>query len=138
MSCLRFGCELSIVSVRLFAQFCYRQLERVREALAKYQLLDAQSSPLAQAQADLEFHDTILVAAGSHILTTITRQVLAVTITHRSRYAYTPEQLKQAQTQHESIFNAISTGDYALAKWLMAEHVNKSSDLAAQHLSSFA
>lgn len=112
------------------------QLDKVHDALVKYQHLDAYSGPLEQAQADLEFHDAILVAAGSQILTTIARQVLAVTITHRSRYAYTPEQLKQAQIQHESIFSAISKGDYALAKWLMAEHVNKSSDLAIQHLSS--
>jgi hypothetical protein len=65
-----------------------------------------------------------------------TSNQFAVTITHRSRYAYTEDQLKQAQIQHESIFNAINNGDYALAKWLMAEHVNKSSDLAIQHLSS--
>ncbi|CAN7781975.1 GntR family transcriptional regulator [Caballeronia sp. LjRoot34] len=112
------------------------QLEKVRSALVRYQHLDATSTSLEQAQADLEFHEAISAAAGSQMLMTITRQVLAVTITHRSRYAYTEDQLKQAQIQHESIFNAINNGDYALAKWLMAEHVNKSSDLAIQHLSS--
>jgi DNA-binding GntR family transcriptional regulator len=82
------------------------------------------------------FHEAVLAVAGSKMLTTITRQVLAVTITHRSRYAYTEEQLNQAQIQHESIVNAIISGNYALAKWLMAEHVNKSSDLAMRNLSS--
>jgi DNA-binding GntR family transcriptional regulator len=110
------------------------KIERIREALARYKDLEPTSSALEQAQADLEFHEAICAAAASQMLMTITRQVLAVTITHRSRYAYTPEQLHLAQTQHESIFNAIESGDYALAQWLMSNHVGKSSELAMQHI----
>ncbi|MCG5077080.1 GntR family transcriptional regulator [Paraburkholderia tagetis] len=113
-----------------------QKIEDIRQALGRYQQLNADASCIAQAQADLEFHEAICAASGSQMLMTITRQVLAVTITHRSRYAYTAQQLAQAQTQHESIFNAIATGDYALAKWLMSEHVSKSSELAMQHLAS--
>lgn len=110
------------------------KIERFREALTHYKGLEPTSSALEQAQADLEFHEAICAAAGSQMLMTITRQVLAVTITHRSRYAYTPEQLRLAQTQHESIFNAVESGDYALAQWLMSHHVGKSSELAMQHI----
>ena len=35
----------------------------------------------------------------------------------------------------EGIYSAINKGDYALAKWLMAQHVDKSSSLASMHLS---
>jgi len=112
------------------------QVEKVREALVRYQHLKASSTPLEQAQADLEFHEAISAAAGSQMLMTITRQVLAVTITHRSRYAYTPDQLAQAQRQHESIYQAIRDGNGAQAKALMAEHVSQSSELAISHLSS--
>lgn len=110
------------------------QFEKLREAQARYQRLAPDSSPLEQAQADLEFHEAVLAASGNKMLMTITRQVLAVTITHRSRYAYTEEQLKQSKIQHESIFNAIISGNDALAKWLMGAHVSKSSDLAMHHL----
>jgi len=110
------------------------QFDKLREAQARYQRLAPDSSPLEQAQADLEFHEAVLAASGNKMLMTITRQVLAVTITHRSRYAYTEEQLKQAKIQHESIFNAIMSGNDALAKWLMAAHVSKSSDLAMDRL----
>lgn len=108
---------------------------KVEHALRRYLKLNEHSTPIEQAQADLEFHESILDAAGSQLLYTIARQVLAVTITHRSRYAYTPEQLIEAQTQHESIYSAIAKGDYALAKWLMTQHVDKSSSLASMHVS---
>ena len=110
-------------------------IPKVDHALQRYLKLSEQATPIEQAQADLEFHESILDAAGSQLLYTITRQVLAVTITHRSRYAYTPEQLHEAQIQHESIYSAIAKGDYALAKWLMTNHVEKSSAWASLHLS---
>ncbi|MFK4136522.1 GntR family transcriptional regulator [Pseudomonas luteola] len=110
-------------------------LLKIRTALLKYQGLDARSAPIEQAQADLEFHEAICSAAGSRMLMTLTRQALAVTVTHRSRYAYTEEQLRHAQRQHETLYDAINAGNGKLAHLLMSQHVSQSSELAISHLS---
>ena len=89
-------------------------------------------SPQDQAEADFAFHDAIAVASGSQLLLTVERQVLAVTITHRSRYKYSAQQIKRVWRLHEGILEAIESGDGDRAEALMASHIAESTDIAVK------
>jgi DNA-binding GntR family transcriptional regulator len=93
--------------------------------------LDA-SAP-EQAHADLAFHLAIGDAAGSRLLQTIMRQVLAFTVSFRSQSAYPPERATVALEQHRGILDAIRAQDAPLAERLMREHVESSSRFALAH-----
>lgn len=114
------------------------QLEAIAEALDAHRRLDRRATPMEQAQADLAFHEAIAAAAGSQMLLTIAHQVLAVTFTLRSRYAYDAAYSKQVYRRHRAIFKAIEAGDAEAAAELMAEHVSQSSELAISRLNDDA
>ena len=77
-------------------------------------------------------YDAIAVASGSQLLLTVERQVLAVTITHRSRYKYSAQQIKRVWRLHEGILEAIESGDGDRAEALMASHIAESTDIAVK------
>lgn len=86
-----------------------------------------------QALADLAFHLAISDATGSRLLQTIMGQVLAFTVSVRSRYAYPPDRAAVALEQHRGILDAIRAQDGPLAERLMREHVESSSRFALAH-----
>lgn len=86
-----------------------------------------------QALADLAFHQAISDATGSRLLQTIMGQVLAFTVSFRSQYAYPPERVAVALTQHQAILDAIRAQDGPVAERLMREHVECSSRFALAH-----
>jgi DNA-binding GntR family transcriptional regulator len=113
-------------------------LEKVEDALAAQRRLGASGSLMEQAQADLAFHEAIAAAAGSRLLTTVLHQVLAVTVTLRSRYKYKPNRAERVCQQHGEILRAIKDGDADEAESLMSEHIAESSRLADEHLKTNA
>lgn len=113
-------------------------LEKVEDALAAQRRLGASGSLIDQAQADLAFHEAIAAAAGSQLLTTVVHQVLAVTVTLRSRYKYKPARARRVCQQHAEILKAIKAGDPDRAEALMSGHIEESSQLADKHLKTNA
>jgi len=108
------------------------KIDAVASALAAQRRLGTGGSPQDQAEADFAFHDAIAVASGSQLLLTVERQVLAVTITHRSRYKYSAQQIKRVWRLHEGILEAIESGDGDRAEALMASHIAESTDIAVK------
>jgi DNA-binding GntR family transcriptional regulator len=61
------------------------------------------------------------------------RQVLAFTVSYRSRYAYLSQQTRTANQQHRAILDALRERDAQRAEDLMRQHVSWSRELALQH-----
>jgi DNA-binding GntR family transcriptional regulator len=110
-----------------------RQLAQLEDAYARLRRLGPRSSSADQAHADLFFHNCISAATGSDLVQTITRQVLAVTASYRSHYAYRTEQIKIANQQHRAILDAVRDRDGDLAAKLVGEHITWSSHVALEH-----
>lgn len=109
------------------------KIDAVAGALAAQRRLGVGGLLQDQAEADFAFHDAIAVASGSQLLLTVERQVLAVTITHRSRYNYSVQQIKRVWRLHADILEAIEAGDGDRAETLMAAHIAESSKIAFKH-----
>lgn len=106
------------------------KLHKAADALAAQGRLGIAGTAQDQAQADFAFHEAVAVAAGSELLLTVERQVLAVTITHRSRYKYSAARMKQVCRQHGEILKAIEAGDGERAEELMSAHIAEASEIA--------
>lgn len=113
-------------------------LEKAEVALAAQRRLGASGTRMEQAEADLAFHEAIAAAAGSQLLTTVVHQVLAVTVTLRSRYKYKPGRVRRVCKQHADILKAIKSGDADRAEALISDHIDESSKLADEHLKTKA
>jgi DNA-binding GntR family transcriptional regulator len=109
------------------------KINDIAAALAAQRRLGTGGSAQEQAEADLTFHDAIAVASGSQLLLTVERQVLAVTITHRSRYKYSAQQIKRVWRLHADILEAIEAGNGDRAETLMASHIADSTKIAFNH-----
>ncbi len=109
------------------------QIDKAADALAAQQRLGDSGSAQDQAQADFAFHEAVAAAAGNQLLLTVVRQVLAVTVTHRSRYKYTARRVKSVCRQHGEILKAIEAGDGARAEQLMSQHIAESTEVAFKH-----
>jgi DNA-binding GntR family transcriptional regulator len=110
------------------------KLDRAEDALAAFKRIGASGSAADQASADLAFHEAIAAAAGSPLLVTLMRQVLAVTVTYRSAHKYTSARTRRVYAQHDAILKAIQAGDASEAERLMGEHISESSELALKHV----
>lgn len=104
------------------------KLARIVDALRVQRILGEASNALEQAQADLAFHEAIANAAGSQLLLTLLRQVLAITVTYRSAIKYTGARVTRVYQEHDGILEAIRAGDAKLAGERMSQHVAASSD----------
>lgn len=109
------------------------KIMQAADALAAQRRLGAGGSAQDQAQADFAFHEAVATAAGSELLLTIERQVLAVTITHRSRYKYSATRLKNVCRQHAAILSAIEAADGDRAGALMTAHIAEATEFAVKH-----
>lgn len=111
-----------------------QRINKAADALATQVRLGAVGSALEHAQADLAFHDAIAAATGSQLLVTLVRQVLAVTVTYRSRYKYSDEDIGRALGEHHEILDAIRAGQADKAEALMNAHIEKSTKMALARL----
>lgn len=109
------------------------RIAQAADALAAQRRLGTGGTAQDQAQADFAFHEAVAAAAGSELLLTIERQVLAVTITHRSRYKYSANRLKTVCRQHAAILATIEAGDSEGAGALMTTHIADATELAIKH-----
>ncbi len=109
-------------------------LGRVREALAAQRQLGQNVTATEQARAYLAFHEAIAEAAGSPLLLTLVRQVLAVTMVFRAGYRSSSARTRQVLRQHGGILKAISMGSPAEAEALMAAHVADAAELVLRTL----
>lgn len=105
-------------------------IERVAAALTTQQRLGSDGTAQDQAQADFAFHEAVAVAAGNQLLLTVVRQVLAVTVTYRSRYKYGPQRVKSVLRQHDQVLRAIEEGDGERAEALMSRHIGELTEVA--------
>jgi len=108
-------------------------IDRAAGALAAQRRLGTGGPAQDQAQADFAFHEAVAAAAGNQLLLTVVRQVLAVTVTHRSRYKYSEQRVKSVFVQHDEILKAIEAGDGELAEALMSRHIAESTEIAFRH-----
>lgn len=111
-------------------------LARLEDAHARLERIGDQGTAHEQADADLQLHGIITHAAGSQLLKTMIGQVHAFTVTYRSRYPYTSEQVRHANTQHREIIDALRAHDGPRAETLMRQHVGWSRGLAIQNFGS--
>jgi DNA-binding GntR family transcriptional regulator len=110
-------------------------LARLEEAYARLERIGDHGIAHEQADADLQFHAAIAHAAGNQLLKTMIGQVHAFTVTYRSQYPYSLEQMRRANVQHRAIIDALRGHDAPRAEALMREHVSWSRGLALQHFS---
>lgn len=113
-----------------------QKLALAEDALAVLRRIGPNGTGAEQASADLAFHEAIAAAAGSPLLVTLMRQVLAVTVTYRAAHKYTGVRARRSQAQHSAILSAIRSGDPDTAERLMSEHIAESSELALKYLST--
>jgi DNA-binding GntR family transcriptional regulator len=98
----------------------------IETTLLRQKNLPKGCSALEQAEADLAFHYAVAAASNSPLLQTVTRQVLALTATLRSRVKYDAQHSRRMLGQHKKILGAIRKRDAALAAELMGEHIDES------------
>jgi Transcriptional regulators len=98
----------------------------IETTLLRQKNLPKDCSAIEQAEADLAFHYAIASASNSPLLQTVTRQVLALTATLRSRVKYDAQRSRRAFGQHQKILAAIRKKDAARAAELMGEHIDES------------
>ncbi|NMI01952.1 GntR family transcriptional regulator, partial [Pseudonocardia acidicola] len=110
-------------------------LARLEEAYARLERIGDHGSAHEQADADLQLHAAIAQATGNQLLRTMIGQVHAFTVTYRSQYPYSPEQVRRANVQHRAIIDALRDNDAKRAEELMREHVSWSRELALAHFS---
>ncbi|GAA4714963.1 GntR family transcriptional regulator [Pseudonocardia yuanmonensis] len=108
-------------------------LDALVDAQAKLERVGLSGTAGDQALADLAFHKLISDATGSRLLQTIMGQVLAFTVSYRSRYSYPAERTAIATEQHRGILEALRAQDGPLAERLMREHVESSRAFALAH-----
>ncbi len=114
------------------------KIDQIAVALAAQERLGDEGTAQDQAQADFAFHDAVAVAAGNQLLLTVVRQVLAVTVTHRSRYKYAATRVKSVCRQHGTILKAIEAGDGERAELLMSQHIGESTKVAFKQFRQMA
>ncbi|MBP2366803.1 GntR family transcriptional regulator [Pseudonocardia parietis] len=110
-----------------------KDIDALLDAQAKLERVGVSGTAHEQALADLAFHRLISDATGSSLLRTIMGQVLAFTVSYRSRYSYPAERAALAIEQHRNILEALRAQDSELAERLMAEHVESSREFALKH-----
>lgn len=110
------------------------KLKQIDDALAAQLRVGAAGSAAEQAQADLAFHEAIANAAGTRLVSTLMRQVLAVTVANRSGYKYSERDARRVYSEHGAIVKAIRAGDAEGADALMRKHISKSCELAMKRL----
>jgi DNA-binding GntR family transcriptional regulator len=110
-----------------------RDLEQIEDAYARLRRLGPRGTAADQAHADFLFHSSISAATGIDLLQTIARQVLAVTASYRSHYAYRAQQIRTVNQQHRAILDAVRDRDGDLAEKLVTEHITWSSRVALEH-----
>lgn len=126
---------LECYACRCAAEFADREkLRQVEDALGAQMRVGAAGSAAEQAQADLAFHEAIANAAGTRLVSTLMRQVLAVTVANRSGYQYSERDVRRVYSEHGAIVKAIRAGDADVAETLMRSHISKSCELALSRL----
>ncbi|SDH48727.1 GntR family transcriptional regulator [Pseudonocardia oroxyli] len=108
-------------------------LDALVDAQARLERVGSTGTAVEQALADLAFHNLISDATGSRMLQSVMGQVLAFTVSYRSRYAYPADQSALAVEQHHGILDALRAQDGPLAERLMREHVESSKAFALAH-----
>lgn len=106
------------------------QLESACDRLAL--LHDA--APSEQLAADTDFHYGIVEAAGSRRLATLIRQVSAIPQAFRSTFAYTSDDMCEAERQHRAILAELVGTRPAAAERVMRHHVSWACDRALVRL----
>jgi GntR family transcriptional regulator, transcriptional repressor for pyruvate dehydrogenase complex len=104
-------------------------LRKLKAAFVKMERVRAKADPLAQAEADAEFHLMIAEASHNVALLHVTRGIfnLMRKSVHHARYALLDEQAENRallREQHEAILDAIVAGDPDAARTAAHLHLN--------------
>ncbi|MFD1722267.1 FadR/GntR family transcriptional regulator [Amnibacterium endophyticum] len=75
--------------------------------------------------ADLEFHDTILNAAGNVFLTVLFRPLTRILAARRRETSKVAEIQRNAIVEHEKVWTALESRDPAAARRAMESHMNQ-------------
>ncbi|MFD2090001.1 FadR/GntR family transcriptional regulator [Blastococcus deserti] len=73
--------------------------------------------------ADVDFHDTLLAAAGNPFLAALLEPIKVLVREVRLRTSLEPEMRLAAVAAHAAILDAVDTGDEAAARHQMSEHL---------------
>lgn len=92
--------------------------------------------PLAEfLEADLNFHMTVIEAAGNTRLTKLAADGHILSrIFGTERFGHSKQLLVEAEAHHQAIFDALKHRNTSLAAQTVAEHINRSLELTLSHL----
>ena len=73
-------------------------------------------------RTNIRFHELVLHASGSRILTQVVTQLMVRPLVYRGYYWYGAEDRTRSENYHEQILEAIRSHDAELARTLMVQH----------------
>jgi DNA-binding GntR family transcriptional regulator len=98
-------------------------------------LAELHDAPAAQQlAADTTFHYAIAEASGSRRLSSCIHQISAIPEAYRSTFAYSGEDMSEAERQHRAVASAIGQRRRAQASRAMRSHVEWAGSLALSRL----
>ena len=103
------------------------QVEQLRAVVKKMVAHDKTRKAESYFQLNVEFHELLARASGSHALQNNYRRVVnELDLYRRETIARSTDNIPVSTREHEAIVNAVSQGDEKLAERLMTEHVLQS------------
>lgn len=104
------------------------QLDAMRAQLES--MRDLRDDPDGYARADVEFHDTILVATGNRPLRQLLRSIEPALVTARTlSLTVEPEAIVRSIREHQAIYRGIAAGSPKQARKAMASHLSWTANL---------
>lgn len=73
-------------------------------------------------KTNIRFHELVLRASGSRILTQVVTQLMVRPLVYRGYYWYGAEDRARSENYHQEILDAIRSHDAELARSLMVQH----------------
>ena len=132
---LEYGAALQLHEVRAMIEITAARLAairridadlaRMREAILRYKFAGKSSEPDRLIDADLAFHEAIVVATHNDVLVTVQQSIRGLLREHRRQYGVAGEVDARLLViaEHEKICAAIAAGDPIRAAKRMQEHM---------------
>ncbi|MEA2525519.1 MAG: GntR family transcriptional regulator, transcriptional repressor for pyruvate dehydrogenase complex [Thermomicrobiales bacterium] len=132
---LEYGAALQLHEVRAMIEITAARLAAsrrddadlatLREAILRYKIAGQAADPDRLIDADLAFHEAIVVATHNDVLVTVLQSIRGLLREHRRQYGVAGEVEARAVVidEHEAIYAAIAAEDPARAAKRMQEHM---------------
>jgi GntR family transcriptional repressor for pyruvate dehydrogenase complex len=132
---LEYGAALQLHEVRAMIEITAARLAAIRrtatdlatmrEAILRYKFVGHSGQRDRLIDADLAFHESIVIAAHNDVLVTVQQSIRGLLREHRRQYGVSEDADTQPLViaEHEEIFDAIASADPQRAAMRMQEHM---------------